>query len=138
MKEISKKAKEFNDYRFEGLNWRQYSTKYMTMNRVSTDENKIVVRISGEHLLQTRYGYALILDNTHVVFVKNWQVSINAYGKEVLLTREYFDVKEWGQHDEFDEEPQNLKFDEWLEVAKAQDNNIDQDGEKMCKVRWAV
>lgn len=129
----------YDEYiKFEGLNWRQYSTKYMTMDRVSADENKIVVRVGKDHLIQTRYEYALILDNTHVVFIKNWQVSISAHGIEVLLTKEYFNVKEQGQHDEFDEEPQNLKFDEWLEAAKAQDNRVDQDGEKMCKAKWAV
>lgn len=85
----------YDEYiKFEGLNWRQYSTKYMTMDRVSADENKIVVRVGKDHLIQTRYGYALILDNTHVVFIKNWQVSISAHGIEVLLTKEYFNVKE--------------------------------------------
>lgn len=138
MKEVSTKMKEFNDYRFEGLNWRQYSNNYLTMERVSKDENKIVVKTAGEHLIETKNGYALILDRTHVVFLKSWQVSSNYFGNEVLLTREYFNVKEWGQHDEFDEEPQNLKFDKWLEAAKAQDNRVDQDGEKMCKVKWAV
>lgn len=62
--------KDFNDFRFSGLNYKEKSNKYFTMNRVSEDENKVVVKVDSVHLFETKYGYALILDNTHVVFSK--------------------------------------------------------------------
>lgn len=37
MKEVGKNKKDFNDFRFAGLNWRQQSNKYLTMDRVSED-----------------------------------------------------------------------------------------------------
>ena len=85
MSNLSKKAKEFNDFRFEGLDWYQQSNKYLSMNRVSKDENKVVVKVADCHLISTRFGYALILDESHVVFLKSWQVSSNYYGNEVSI-----------------------------------------------------
>ena len=129
--------KDFNEFRFSGLNFREKSNKYLTMNRVSADESKIVVKVADSHLLPTKFGYALILDCNHVVFLKDWQVSRNYFGNEVLLNKEFFQVKEWGDFsDEFDEEPQNLHFEHWLEVAIAQENYTDEDGEKLNSVAW--
>lgn len=135
MKNISGKKTDFNDFRFEGLNWRQYSNNYLTMERVSDDGKKIVVKVADDQVFSTKYGYALILDYSHVVFLKSWQVSVNYYGTEVLLTKEYFNVKEWGEHEDFGEEPKNLDFKTWLEVAKEQ-NSADEDGIKLNKVHW--
>lgn len=135
MKEVGKNKKDFNDFRFAGLNWRQQSNKYLTMDRVSEDETKIVVKVADAHLSETKYGYALILDYSHVVFLKSWQVSKNYYGNEVLLTKEFFNVKEWGEHEEFSDEPENLKFEEWLKTAKSQ-NEKDVDGIRRNPVRW--
>lgn len=112
--------KEFNEFRFEGLDPKQKSNKYVTMKRVSDDNNKIVVRVGESHLQPTRYGYALILDNKHVVFLKTWQVSENYFANEVILSREYFDVREWGNWEDFEEGPQNLEFENWLKVAQEQ------------------
>ena len=128
--------KDFNEFRFAGLNYRDKSNKYFTMNRVSEDENKIVVKVADEHLLQTKYGFALILDCSHVVFVKDWQVDRNFYGNEVILTKEYFNVKEWGDFSNFGEEPENLKWETWLETAKEQDSLVGEDGEKLNRVNW--
>ena len=135
MKEVGKNKKDFNDFRFEGLNWRQQSNKYLTMDRVSEDETKIVVKVGSSHLIETKYGYALILDHSHVVFLKSWQVSENYYGNEVLLTKKFFNGKDWGEHKDFEEEPKNLKFEEWLETAKEQ-NEKDEDGIRSNPVRW--
>lgn len=134
--------KDFNEFRFGGLNNRyEVSNQYMTMDRVSEDENKIIVKVAAEHLIQTKYGYALILDRTHVVFVKEWAVDENWFGNEVLLTREFWNVKEWGVHDEFDDEPQNLDFNTWLNAAKEQDKIVeDEDGykTKLNPVKWRI
>lgn len=70
----------FNEFRFDGLKCREVSNKYLTMKRVSEDENKIVVKVAGSHLLSTKYGYALILNAEYVVFLKEWQVDKNYYG----------------------------------------------------------
>lgn len=129
--------KNFNEFRFEGLNHRECSNKYLTMNRTNADDTKIIVKVADSHILKTRYGYALILDWNHVVFLKDWQVDINYFGNEVLLTKEYWNVKEWGDFsDEFDEEPANLDWATWVEIAKAQDALVNNDGEKLNRVKW--
>lgn len=129
--------KDFNEFRFEGLNFRSVSNKYFTMDRTNSDDTKIVVKVASEHLLKTKYGYALILDRNHVVFIKDWQVSDNYFGIEVLLTKQFFNVKEWGDFsDEFFEEPENLNWNTWVEIAKEQDAFVDDDGEKLNRVRW--
>ena len=48
--------KDFNDFRFSGLDWKKTSNKYMTMKRISDDESKIVVKVGSSHLLKTKYG----------------------------------------------------------------------------------
>lgn len=138
MKTVSAKTKDFNDFRFEGLNWYQCSNKYYSMARVSADESKIVVKVGESHILKTKFGYALILDYRHVVFLKDWQVSNNYYGIEVLLQKEFFIVKEWGTFEDFGDEPENLNFNTWLEAAKAQADLKDQDGGPLNRIRWEM
>lgn len=128
--------KEFNNYRFEGLDFKEISNKYLTMNRVNAEETKIVVKVSSEHLIKVKFGYALILDKTHVVFLKDWQVNNNFYGTEVLLTKEYFNVKEWGEYENFAASDEFLKFENWVTVAKEQDVLRDSEGYKLNKVKW--
>ena len=130
-------SKNFNEYRFEGLNYTDASNKYYTMERVNADETKIVVKVASSHLLKTKFGYALILDYDHVVFLKNWQVDINYFGCEVLLTKEFFNVKNWGEFSDFGEEKKNLEWSTWLDVAKAQNAAIDEDGMRCNRVKWA-
>lgn len=114
-------SKDFNEYRFRGLNHRTFSNKYLTMDRVSEDESKIVVKIAGEHLFKTKYGYGLILDASHVVWLKEWAVSTSYYGNEIMLDRGFFNVKEWGDFsDNFDDEPENCTWEHYLQIAKAQ------------------
>lgn len=115
------KDMSFNDYRFFDLNYRDYSTSYFTMNRINDTSDKIVVKVAECHLKETKFGYALILDQSHVIFLKPWQVSQNYYGNEVLIFEKYWNVKEWGSWDEFSEaEDDELSFSHWLEVAQEQ------------------
>lgn len=130
--------KDFNKFRFGSLCYHVCSNKYLTMDRVSPDETKIVVKVSAEHLIETRYGYALILDYSHVVFLKEWQVDRNWFGNEVLLHKDFWNVKEWGEHHNFTEEPQNLNFETWVNVAKAQNSEVDEDGLKNNPVKWSL
>lgn len=127
--------KDFNEFRFEGLNCRDCSNKYLTMNRVSENGQKIVVKVSDSHLIETLYGYALILDKTRVVFLKKWQVSQNWFGNEVLLDKNYWQVKVWGNHEDFINTDENLSFESWLDIAKEQ-NGIDEYGAKLNPVKW--
>ena len=133
------KKQEFNDFRFEGLNYREASNKYYTMERVSEDETKIVVKVADSHLFKSKYGYGLILNANHVVWLKDWQVSQNYYGNEILLSKKYFIVKEYGDFAEFGYERENETFEEWLEVAKEQNAiKTDEDGFKtrINPVKW--
>lgn len=121
--------KDFNDFRFKGLEYRKASNKYYTMNRINEEENKIVIKVDDVHLLPTRFGYAFILDRTHVIFLKEWQVDRNFYGNEVLLDKDYFLVKEWGEFENFLEDEKALNYSEYVEIAKEQINN---------QVQWAM
>lgn len=121
--------KDFNDFRFKGLEYRKASNKYYTMNRINEEENKIVIKVDDVHLLPTRFGYAFILDKTHVVFLREWQVDRNFYGNEVLLDKNYFQAKEWGEHENFLEDEKALDFNEYVEIAKEQIEN---------PVRWRI
>lgn len=138
MKEISKRKQQFNDFRFNGLNARQHSNKYLTMDRVNNDKTKIVVKVADSHLVKTKYGYALILDLSHVVFLKEWQVSCNCYGNEVILDKQYFNVKVWGNWENFFNDNNNCEFDAWLKIAQAQAALVDNDGCPANKVKWAI
>lgn len=129
--------KNFKEFLFKGLNVKDKSNKYLTCDRVSADETKIVVKVADSHLVPTRYGWALILDYSHVIFLKDWAVNQNYFGNEVILTKQYFNVKEWGAHEAFCDDEENLSWDTWLEVAKAQDNFRDEAGYKLNPVRWA-
>lgn len=124
---------KFNEFRFEGLDARKISNKYMTMKRVSGDKNKIVVKVGDAHILKTKFGYALILNAEYVVFLKDWQVDQNYYGNEVLLNKEFFLPKKWDDFSlEFGYEEDNLNWEEWLNTAIAQSENEDN------AVRWAL
>lgn len=137
MKAVSKKTKEFNQFRFNGLYAHQYSNNYMTMLRVSNTKSKIVVKVAESNIRQTEYGYLLILDNTHVVFLKPWQVSENYYGTEVVLDRNFFKPKEFGTWEDFGKDDKYLSFDAWLKVAEAQ-SALEEDGTPVNMVRWEI
>ena len=117
-----KTEKNFDDFRFGSLNYKYTQLMYLTMDRFSKNENHIVVKVDEEHLIKTTYGYALVLDATRVVFLKNWQVSMNYYGNEVLLVRDYFVVKDWGEHYDFDTDDNYITYDSWVSIAKIQQN----------------
>ena len=128
--------KNFNDFRFKDLNYRSASNNYFTMDRVSADETKIVVKVDSNQLIKTKFGYALVLDKNNVVFLKDWQVSENWFGNEVLLDKKFWLVKEWGDHESFSANAENLKWEKWLEVAKEQDAALTEEGYKATEVKW--
>lgn len=127
--------KNFNDFRFAGLNHRECSNKYYTMNRINTDETKIVVKVESDHLIKTKFGWALVLNKTNVVFIKEWQVNCNYFGNYVILEKAYFQTKTWGTFEAFDDSTDLLNWEAWLNVAKEQENYVDEDGDKRY-IRW--
>ena len=133
----SLKKEQFNNFISTGLDYKEASNKYFTMKRVNAEETKCVVKVAPGHLMKTKFGWALILDRTHVIFIKAWQISIsNYYGIEVLLDKEHFLIKNWGVHEEFTDNDQFLKFENWVEVAKEQDNLKNDEGWQINPVRW--
>lgn len=72
-----------NDYWLGGLNGERYSNNYLTFDRVSKDNNRIMVKVADSHLIETQYGHGLILDKNHVVWLKPQQVNRNYYGNKV-------------------------------------------------------
>lgn len=122
MKKISKREESWFEYLFKGFNYCQSSNKYMRSNRISDDSSRVLVKVADCHLKETMYGYALILDAHHVVFLKKWQVNVNYYGNEVMLDKKYWNVKEWGDftNDFVIDDDKTHDFNEWLNVAEEQ------------------
>lgn len=114
----------FNEFRFSGLKPRQVSKYEVELNRVSDDKEKCVVRIAISHLYETKYGYALILNDKQVVFLKSWQVE-NKSEIEVILNKKYFTVCDWGEFPDFlGADERNTSFEHWVEIAEAQQEKI--------------
>ena len=114
-------SRDFNEFRFEGLDYRTSGKGHWSMLRLSGDQEKIVVDVDPGQLFETRYGYALILDRTHVCFLKGWNVLNGMYGHVlVILTKGYFAPKEFGERDGFADDPVNCGWDAWLTAAKEQ------------------
>lgn len=105
-----------------GLKPRYTTDNYITMNRVSDTGDKIVVKVAKGQIFETRYGYGLILDKNHVVWLKDFQVYTSSYGTEVILNKNYFNVKQWGDFsDQFAKNEENYKFETWVNAAKEQE-----------------
>lgn len=120
-------SQKFNDFRFLDLDYYEVTNKYYTMNRVSENEEKIVVNVADSHLFPTRYGWGLVLDHKHALFLKDWQVNRNFFGNEVLLDKPYFNPREFGTFEGFGENPEALTWEYWVNVALAQEGH---------EVRW--
>lgn len=119
-------TRKFNQFRFSGLDYHVFSNKYWTMHRVSEDESKIVVKVADCHLFPTQYGYGLILDRNHVAWLKDWAVSANWYGCEIMLDKNYFKVVDAKKpFDDFGDGSEGgyhmTDWNWWLETAKEQE-----------------
>ena len=90
------------NYTFKGFATEQfskYSNKYVELRgaHVSEDGNNAVVKISSNHVIPTKYGYAIIVDAKRVVFIKDWQVWGTSYkdGSYIIsFNRQYYQAKE--------------------------------------------
>lgn len=121
LKNLKETYNDFNNYRFDGLNHNMQSNNYMTMDRISKDGDKVVVRVANSHIVDTKYGYGLVLNKDNVVYLKDWQVSKTNYGNEVLLNKKYFTPKKSSRtFSDFDGSTELLDFSSWQKAAKAQ------------------
>lgn len=126
---MTKKEMCFNAYRFKGLDAHECSNNYLTMKRINDTRDKVVIKVADCHLLRTQYGFMFLLDNTHVLFLKFWQVDKNYFGNEILIDKDYFKPKEYGQWADIEQNDEALNFDFWLKIA---------DEQKETKVRWKM
>lgn len=95
---------------------------YFTMNRVSKDETQCVVKVDSSRLRRSKYEtYMLILDDSHVVFIKAWAVCFTHYGPNVFLDEKYWNPKEFGKWDKYGEDDEMLDYRTWFMMAKNQD-----------------
>ena len=143
-KTLSERAKSFNDYRFAGLAWRKETNKYLTMHRVNEDESKIVVKVARyPHIRPTQYGYALVLDDEHCVYLKSWQVDEKSMANEfdnieVVLDKKFFNVREAHYTNDIGINEENYEWNSWVEIAKTQDTMRDDEScLEITPVRWA-
>lgn len=126
---------EFDEnYKFKGFKAEQVkklSNQYKELvgQHVSDDGNNAVLKIAAGHVFKTRYGYGVIVDATHVVFIKDWQVwgfSRDQQSYIINFNRDYYQVKEYGDFPDF-EHYEDLKssdlatFDQVMAIAKQQE-----------------
>lgn len=112
---------DFNAFRFAGLEHYDVSRRFMSMNRIDAEKTRVVIRFAESHVFKTQYGYGLILDRTHVLWLKDWQVSDNCYGVEVVLTKQYFTPKAAAKpFSDFDDNPDMLAWEEIVRIAEEQ------------------
>lgn len=115
--------KDFRDWLFDGLEYMSISNKYYKFyTRHNKDFSKVLLRISETSLIPTQYGYAMVLDYEHILFLKFWQVGNNYYGTFVILEEKYFKPKKWGTHIDWWDEPKCLEWAYWANAAKLQQN----------------
>lgn len=122
--------KGFNQDDFEKVSNNRFAYDGPSVNE---DGSKVLVIVNPDQVRETRYGYGLILDSEHTVFIKSWQVLGSCYermnGKLIVLGRNYFNVKDFqfaGQADEYSE-PENSDcetFDDFVKIAKMQAGRI--------------
>lgn len=92
------------DYKFKGFapeQFRKNSNRFTEFrgSQVSTDGENVVVLVGADHVFPTKYGYGVIVDASHVVWVKSWQVwglnrAKNAYA--INFSKAFYSVKEYG------------------------------------------
>ena len=115
------------NYKFKGFQeeqFRKLSNKYTEFigKQVSDDKENAVVLISAEHVFTTRYGYGVIVDSSHVVWVKSWQVwgiNLTNTAYAINFSREFYNVKEYGDFSEnFSDDLENSMLGDFEKVVK--------------------
>lgn len=103
------------------------SSVYVHANRVSKDEEHIAVMVDSGILKPTKYGFALQLDETHVQYIKDWQLKGQTLpykgqvGTNVSLSKKYWNPKETKYaNPDFSQDSKQLSWDTWVKAAKEQ------------------
>ena len=120
-------ANGFLDNMFGDLGIHRISNNYFSMSHINEAGTKIIVRVAKEQVFKTKYGYGLILDQNHVQFLKSWAVNDNWYGTYIMLEKQYFTPKQWGEFGDYPEEKENLEFETWVNIAKEQEEMAQKD-----------
>ena len=92
------------NYTYKGFGSEQIkelSNKYNHFigSHVSRDGNNAVLNIGSEHVFPTKFGYGVIVDRSHTVFVKPWQVwgrNRDNGGYVINFNKQYYNVKNGG------------------------------------------
>lgn len=126
-------TKSFNNFRFQGLNYTNYSHKYWQFtNLVAPDHQRVLLRIADSNLFEFTSDLGKLtwiwkIDRDHCAFLKPWQVFSGYYGTYVLLTKKYFAIKS-ANHPYADMSAQSSlhNWDDVLKAAKAQQAALNQ------------
>lgn len=121
---LSKKEKAFlESYVFAGHDVDRISNSYLEASSVSRDGDHIILRVGDAHLRPTPYGQALHVTADKVVYVKDWQVSTDRSGNQVVaLSKKYWNVRPSNViRDELTgASEKNTKWETWKQSAKKQ------------------
>lgn len=132
VREIKFKDGDFDAYRFGDMRPSRPSNKYYEVDRINKSGDKIIVTVPNDRVFQTKYGYGLVLNADHVLWLKNWQVGqakyFNGSGYDVqtnvLLQKQYFNPQKSNyERSDYSYEAKNLTWKEWESVAKARARN---------------
>lgn len=114
-------SRDFNQFRFAGLDYKTADKNHWTMRRFAEDGSKCVVKVAPEQIFETKYGHGLILDRGHVAYLRDWSILAGEFGSVlVLLDRDHFVAKRFGSRAEYAEDLENCKYEAWLEAARQQ------------------
>lgn len=92
--------------------------KYFSMERTSSDESQCIVTVSENRLRRSKFDtYMLILDQTHVLFLKKWAVCFTPKGPNVFLDSNFWNVKEFGNFEKYGDDEEMLNFETWYHIA---------------------
>lgn len=126
-------TKSFNAFRFQGLNYTNYSKKYWQFtNLVAPNQQRVLLRIAETNLIKFTSDLGKItwiwkIDRYHIVFLKPWQVFIGYYGTYVLLNRKYFIIKNANRPDPDISVSSNIHdFNDVIKIAQLQEDALSQ------------
>lgn len=126
-------TKSFNAFRFQGLNYTNYSKKYWQFtNLVAPNHQRVLLRIHETNLIKFTSDLGKVtwiwkIDQYHIVFLKPWQVFSGYYGTYVLLNQKYFTIKNANRPDPNLSASSNIHdFNDVIKIAQSQEDALSQ------------
>lgn len=121
--------KSFDEYRFKGFHYKDYTPKYWVFTKqVNDTKDKVLVRVSANHVFSyqdhdDKTNYVLKLDQTHCAFFKPWEYFKGLYGNYLLIDKKrYRAIKSNRKYIELGTHSEMLTFAGALELAKKQEH----------------